>query len=186
MKEVYSDQELVNGIYIHDPRVIQHLYKKNYRSVLHYIQNHNGNENDAKDVFQDAMIFLHHKIRQQELLLTSSIHTYFFGVAKILWYRSLEKKKRFVFDEQPEMVGENNIIHDLIVLERKKIFATHFKELSEDCQRLINLFIKKTNIGDITTIMGYGSEQFTRNKRLRCKKSLLKKIIENPYFKNNY
>ena len=91
-----------------------------------------------------------------------------------------------MFDEQPELVGQNDVIRDLMILERKKIFANHFKELPEDCRQLILLFIKKTNIGDITNIMGYGSEQFTRNKRLRCKKSLLKKILQNPYFKNNY
>lgn len=93
MKEVFSDQELIDGIQIHDTAVLEFMYKKNYRSVKHYIENHNGSEEDAQDVFQDAMIFLHHKVSQNELILKSSIHSYLFGVTKMLWLRGLERKR---------------------------------------------------------------------------------------------
>jgi RNA polymerase sigma factor (sigma-70 family) len=184
MIEEFSDQDLVNRIYKSDNEAINYIYKNYYRSVKHYIQSHDGNETDAQDVFQDAMVYLHYKICKNEFRLESSLKTYIIGISKILWHRSARRNNRFVFEEIPVKPVIENFLYDIMKLERKKIFATHFKELPEDCQRLIILFIKKTSLLEITNIMGYSSEQFTRNKRSRCKKRLLEKIINNPYFKN--
>jgi RNA polymerase sigma factor (sigma-70 family) len=184
MIEVFSDQELVDRIYNNDSIAINYIYKNYYRSVKQYIKNHNGNENDAKDIFQDAMIFLHYKICNNDFKLSSGLQTYLIGISKMLWYRSMENRKRHVLDEIPTTPITENFLYDMMKLERKKIFAYHFKELPEDCQRLIILFINNTSLFEITKIMGYSSEQFTKNKRLRCKKRMLEKIMQNPYFKN--
>ena len=132
-KEIYTDQELVDGIKFQNSNCILFMYKKNYKSVKYFIEKESGCEKDAEDVFQDAMIFLYHKIRNNELQLKSSIHTYLIGVTKIYWLRCRKKKMQFVYDIQDEAHENLDYLNDIIILERKQIFIDHFKELSKDC-----------------------------------------------------
>ena len=180
----FTDSEIIQGMLQQRNDVIHYLYATNYRSVRNHIEKNNGSIIDAEDIFQDAIIVLFHKVRNNELTLTSSVHTYLFGVVKILWLRHLEKNKKHTFEAITDVMEKESFFDDLLKLERKKIFLYHFKELPQGCQKLINLFIRHCPIQEITTIMGFGTDQYTRNKRLRCKKSLLEKITLDPYFKN--
>ena len=49
-------EEIFEGIRREDRRILQRIYKVYYPSVLHYIQSNNGNEYDAQDIFQDALV----------------------------------------------------------------------------------------------------------------------------------
>lgn len=183
-REIFSDSEIIQGIHLQRSDVLLYLYSKNYRIVKDLIEKSTGSETEAEDIFQDALIILFNKIRNNELQLTSSIHTYLIAIAKNLWYHILAKKKKVFFEEITDYKESENFFDAMLILERKKIFVQHFFELSEGCQKLIKLYIKHTLIQDITITMGYSSEQFTRNKKTRCKQSLLNKILKNPYFKN--
>lgn len=183
-KGSFTDSEIIQGILQQRNDVIQYLYAKNYGIATSHIERNNGNVNDAEDIFQDAVMVLFSKIRNNELTLTGSIHTYLIGIVKFMWLRSLEKKKKHTFEDITDVVEIESFFDEILIVERKKIFLQHFQELPLRCQKLINLFIKHYPLQQITEIMGFGSDQYTRNKRLRCKKSLLEKITINPYFKN--
>lgn len=185
-KDNYTDQEIVDGIKRHDAAVLVFIYKRNFRSVKHYIENNSGNEKDAEDVFQDVLITLFDKIRNDTLNLHCSFHTYLFSVLKITWLRQLSHRdqKKFSIEDcddiSNEFVGLND---DLLESERRKVFLQHFNEISQDCQKIIRLILKGYSITEITKIMGYQSEQHTKNRRFRCKKNLIERILKNPNYK---
>jgi hypothetical protein len=60
--------------------------------------------------------------------------------------------------------------------ERMRIYREQFEKLSADCRKVLSLFLEGITITEITRIMGYRSEQHTRNRRYRCKLSLIKRI----------
>jgi RNA polymerase sigma factor (sigma-70 family) len=185
-KENYTDQEIIDGIKRQDSDVLLFIYKKNFRSVKHYIENNNGNEKDAEDVFQDVLIILFDKIRHKTLNLQCSFHTYLFSVLKYTWLRQLmyRDQKKFTNENCDDLSSENiGLVDDIINSERRKIFLQHFNEISQDCQKIIRLILKGYSITEITKVMGYLSEQHTKNRRFRCKKNLIERILKNPNYK---
>ena len=68
-------------------------------------------------------------------------------------------------------------IHETAELnDRLEIFRRNFDSLSTDCQKVLRYFIEGMSIAEITRKMGYRSEQHTKNRRYRCKLSLIKQI----------
>jgi RNA polymerase sigma factor (sigma-70 family) len=185
-KENYSDQEILDGIKRQDSEILLFIYKKNFRSVKHYIENNSGNEKDAEDIFQDVLITLFDKIRLNTLNLHCSFHTYLFSVLKFAWLRQLALKdqKRFSIEDCDDFSNEYlGLTDDLLKTERRNMFLQHFNEISQDCQKIIRLILKGYTITEITKVMGYQSEQHTKNRRFRCKKNLIERILKNPNYK---
>jgi DNA-directed RNA polymerase specialized sigma24 family protein len=58
------------------------LYKDNFYKISSFVKNNNGNEANAEDLFQDAMMVLLEKLRQDQFQLTASIDTYCFVILK--------------------------------------------------------------------------------------------------------
>lgn len=182
----YSDEEILKGISNQNTAILTHLYQQNFRSVKKFIEDNNGSETDAEDVFQDALIAVYERIRKGNLILTCSFGTFLFAVAKTQWMGILRQRKRrnVVTDECDTLFNDDTEIYDdLIQAEKKKLFITHFNELTEDCKKIIQLFIKELSITEITRIMNFSSEQYTKNRKLRCKTTLINKITNNPRFK---
>lgn len=185
-RENYTDQEILDGIKLQNNDILLFIYQKNFRSVRHFIENNNGSNQDAEDVFQDTMILIFDKINGNSLVLNCSIHTYLFSVAKILWRKQLNFKesRKIDIEECDSFIGNNDDILETIVrTEQRSIFLKHYNELTEDCQTIIKYFLRGLSISEITKTMGYSSEQHTKNRRFRCKKTLIEKILKNPYYK---
>ncbi len=182
----YTDEEIIKGIQSQNNDVLLYIYRKDLRSVRYYIEKNSGTDKDAEDIFQDALIFVYYKIRDGALELKSSFHTYLFSVVKIYWLKHLEQRERRKtnHEECDKFISENEgLLEDIIKTERRNIFIKHFNELTPDCQKIIKLFIRGLTISEITKLMGYNSEQHTKNRRFRCKKILIEKILQDPYFK---
>jgi len=185
-KGTYTDEEIIKGIRSQNNDVLLYVYRKNLRSVRHYIEKNSGTDKDAEDVFQDALMLVYHKIREGALELTSSFNTYLFSVVKIYWLKHLGQRDRRKTDnkECDQFINQNEgLLEDIINAERRSIFIKHFNALNSDCQKIIKLFLKGLMISEITKIMGFSSEQHTKNRRFRCKKVLIEKILQDPYFK---
>jgi hypothetical protein len=60
--------------------------------------------------------------------------------------------------------------------ERMFLYRSHFNRLSEKCKKILSLFLDGHTVKEITVIMGYGNDQHTKNRRYRCKKSLINSI----------
>ncbi|MDG1870839.1 MAG: hypothetical protein P8I78_02620, partial [Flavobacterium sp.] len=56
------------------------LYKAYFGMVEYFILNNNGRTDDAEDIFQDTMIVLLEKLRQDDFMLTASIKTYIMAI----------------------------------------------------------------------------------------------------------
>lgn len=179
----YSQEELCEGIRRNDEDTVRAIYYEHYHSIRQMIMNNNGSEEDAKDIFQDTLIILYQRFREDNFKLTSSLNTFLYSIARILWYRELRRRKvLYVVDEIVEKTDDLEIQDAIERKERLQFFREKFDELSEDCKQILNMFLNKIPISDITKMMGYASDQHTKNRRLRCKMSLINKIKSSEYF----
>jgi len=181
-----TKEKIIEGITHGDHEVLKLVYRENFKIIRHLVTSNNGNVTDAKDIFQETMVVLYRKIRENNLEITSSLNTYIYAVARILWLKELTLRKKYseVYDTEDNFISKIPNIVDLIEKnERLRLFRDKFEELSEDCKKVIRMFLNKIPVKDITKIMGYSSEQHTKNRHYRCKKSLITKIKGNNKYK---
>src|SRR5690606_25163134 len=90
-----KDREIIASIRKGDEQALDFLYTKNYRMMVKMIVRNNGSEEEAKDIFQEALIVFWQKvIADSEFMLTSKISTYLYSICQNLWRKELERKKR--------------------------------------------------------------------------------------------
>jgi DNA-directed RNA polymerase specialized sigma24 family protein len=182
----YSNEEIIEAILSNKKDVLFFLYDHNFESLLQLIKMEGGSRKDAEDVFHDALLILYLKIKGNNLILTSSIHTFLQAIARNVWKRLLKKKavdvgvtevRSEILAEEPQWEEELNKI------ERRKLYLRHLEDMPQDCKRLIKMVIQGLNLNDITRLMPFNSVEFTKTKRSRCKVMLIKKITNDPLFK---
>jgi len=176
---VFSDAELLNGLISRDERVLQEYYKLYYPGIRRFVRSNSGNDEDARDIFHDALLVLFRKVKDGVLTLACSPGTYLYSVSRLLWLKELGKRKWTsgnLVDTENYVDTDNDIGQISEKNERLLYFRKCFEELPEDCRKVLALFTKGFSIAEITGIMGYGSDQYTRNRRYRCKSTLMKSI----------
>lgn len=65
MKETIQEQELIllKGLARNDKKSVEEIYKHNYNLIQALVVNNSGTADDAKDIFQEAMVVLYEKAR---------------------------------------------------------------------------------------------------------------------------
>ncbi len=175
----FSDKDLIRGIVSSDDQMIRSLYELYFPSVRYLVVRNNGTENDARDVFQNTILVLLQKIRDKRFSLNCSLKTYIYSVARFLWLKELKKRKKYI----DHLINEEDFIDVAVdtaeIYERNErlyLYRKVFEKLSDNCKKILTLHNEGRSIREITIIMGYNSEQHTKNRCYRCKLALTKMI----------
>lgn len=77
-----SDQEitLLKGLAANDKRAVEAIYRENFSMIQAFILNNNGSVDDARDIFQEAMIVLYDKAKSETFELNCKLKTYIYSV----------------------------------------------------------------------------------------------------------
>jgi RNA polymerase sigma factor (sigma-70 family) len=185
----YSDEQILKGILRHDNLILQYIYKQYYYNINYFIRKNQGSEDDASDIFQEAIIIIYRKIKENDLIFEkSSFKGYLFSVCRFLWLKQLEKRrleKEKLNDSLPyqEDLYDDNFNELVSKNERYGLYQKHFGTLSTDCQKLMQLFFEKVSLKDIAKVMGYKSEKYAKKRKFKCKELLISRIKQDAEFK---
>jgi len=185
----YNDDEIIKGILHKDDAVMEHLYLKYLPMVKFFVCSNSGNEDDANDVFQEAVIVLFRKISEGDLVLTSSFKTYLYSVCRNIWLKELVRRKgrsEDLMETNAEIVDSASVdVDEYLTTERAKLFQRHFINLSQDCQKVLVLFLRnRLSLKEIARIMGYKSEKYAKKRKYQCKETLMERIQADPTYKD--
>ena len=185
----YSDEQILKGILRHDNLILQYIYKQYYYNINYFIRKNQGSEDDASDIFQEAIIIIYRKIKENDLIFEkSSFKSYLFSVCRFLWLKQLEKRrieKEKLNDSLPyqEDLYDDNLNELIEKNERYGLYQKHFSTLSTDCQKLLQLFFEKVPLREIAKVMGYKSEKYAKKRKYKCKELLISRIKQDAEFK---
>ncbi len=167
-----TDEEIIKAIKNRqNDRAFGALYK-GFPMIKKMIINHKGQEEDAEDVFQEALIILCTKIHQTDFKLTAQLSTYLYSVCRFLWNDELKRREKITlvsFDVEGDKKTDP-IIDDSFERETKaKLAEQIINELGERCKELLHLFYSKSlKIKEIAQIMGYSSENTAKIQKYKC------------------
>lgn len=144
---------------------IADLYKS-FPSVRHFIRTHGGNDDEAKDIFQEALIIFYKNAIKPEFTLSASAQTYLFSVSKYLWKDELKKKNRLVHFE----VEKPEEIHIPQHSEEKYRWMDKIlNSLGEKCMEILQLFYyKKQSMDEIAQQLGYKNVDTAKTQKYKC------------------
>ncbi len=156
-------------------RAFGQLYKEYFGMVNRYIVNNNGQNEDALDIFQDTMLVLVEKLRNDEFQLTASIKTYIMAIAKNLWLKRLRNKaKNYQLSENNQLFDEINF-----AIEQEKTFwdklQNYMHHISDHCKGLIHkMFFRNNTIEQIQKEYGYSTKHNAQNQKHKCVEQIRK------------
>jgi len=181
-----GNTRFLNALNTGDSAIINELYSNVFPVVRKFILKNNGQEVDAEDIFQKAIIQISVRYRKEQFEITTSFEAFLFTACKNLWRRELNKsKKRVTNIEVIEQLSEEED-QAIAILEQSRweIFSDNLKKLSENCNKVLALFFAKTPYSTIVTRLNYNSETVARQRVFKCKAKLTQMIKNDPRFKN--
>jgi len=181
MKEEQLIQELRDG----QERAFSYLYREIYSNTFHYITNNSGTGEDAEDIFQEALIVLVRKLREQSFELNVKVSSYLYAVVTKMWLYKLRSRKGIYEDSDflENQVDPNNYFEGGDNQESHFAIVEHTMSiLKEECRKMLSLFyFERKSMNEIAGILGY-SQDFVKVKKSRCMNELRKKLLLHEEF----
>lgn len=152
--------------------------------VVHLICSNNGTEQEAKDIYQEAVIAFYEKAQQPQFSLTCKIKTYLYAVCRRLWLKRLSEKKR-TSGSIPELENFSGIEDAMVEIEEnEKRFAkmgSALNALGEPCRTIIeDYYIRDLSMEMISDKFGYTNADNAKNQKYKCLQRL-KKLFFNEH-----
>ncbi|QHT72152.1 sigma-70 family RNA polymerase sigma factor [Rhodocytophaga rosea] len=178
------DEELLASLKRGDERALGMLYKLHFPMILHFILSNSGTEQEAKDIYQEAIIILYENVQRDDFELTCKIKTYIYSVCRRQWLKKLAEKSRYVgkvedFESFVPFVKEDAEIEEKDI--QFKVMRQAMEKLGEPCRTILeDFFIHDFTMQQITDKMGYTNADNAKNQKYKCLMRL-KKIFFSGY-----
>ncbi|MFH2094854.1 MAG: sigma-70 family RNA polymerase sigma factor [Bacteroidota bacterium] len=181
----YKDEdELIHHLRNGDHQALTVLYKSYYPVIARFISMNSGEDDDARDIYQEAVIIFYNKLQDSTFELHCKIKTYLYSVCRKLWLNELKKKGVHSIDIT-EIEGHVEFAQEEktdFTLEEKKLSTMNFsmEMLGEPCRTILHdFYIARLSMNEIRDKMGYTTTDNAKNQKYKCLQRL-KKI----YFRN--
>ncbi len=183
MKAELKEQALLQGLAKNDRKAVETIYKENYNLIQALVVNNNGSAEDAKDIFQEAMIILYEKAKTEGFELNCQIRTFVYSVSRRLWLKRLMQQNRFTISESAE--EHITVEEDLEDHEKRNIEFTMMDRamggLGEPCKSLLEAYyLQKRTMQEIAGSFGYTNAENAKNQKYKCLVRL-KKLFFSQY-----
>ncbi|MEM7085510.1 MAG: sigma-70 family RNA polymerase sigma factor [Bacteroidota bacterium] len=159
------------------------IYRSNKEKICAFVLSNSGNEEEAKDVFQEAVIAFYENVRDGKFKGESAISTYLYSITRFKWLNQI--KKNTVRKGHQESVAQDQFTESplatLIEGERKAGVLEVLGLLGTSCKELLleNIY-HGASMKEIAKSGLYSSEQIVRNKKYKCLQKLKKLIGAKP------
>ena len=178
---------LLEGLAKNDRQAAETLYRQHYSMVQSLVIHNNGTADDARDIFQEAMIVLYEKSRSGSFELNCQLKTYVYSVSRRLWLKKLSQRQKYL----PNLNGteETVQVEDDIELHEQRngefqVMEKALLSLGEPCKSLLEAFyLQKRNMNEIAGSFGYTNADNAKNQKYKCLMRLKKLFF--AVYKNN-
>ena len=172
MENHLQEQELLKALATNDKSAIEKIYQDNYSLIQNLILNNNGSEDDARDIFQEALIILYEKSKSDTFELTCQIRTYVYSVCRRLWLKKLQQNRRYEA-QISSMVETIPVEEDLEDHDKRTLqfgmMEKAMNSIGEPCKSLLeSYYIQKKTMQEIADNFGYTNAENAKNQKYKC------------------
>lgn len=144
-------------------QLLMELYKSAFPPLAKYVAKMGGSVDDAKDVFQDALVIYYEKAIAGNLVAADG-KAYLLGIAKHLWFKKFKAQSNTLplddtweqADEAEQHISNNKILQFLEIAGKR-------------CMELLSAFYyHKLPMKDAAEQFGYAGERSATVQKYKC------------------
>ena len=180
----HRDRRWIQGIRSRESAIINEIYKDILPGIIHWVKENNGNDSDARDLFQEMMIAVYKKCKDDDFKLTCSFWSFALIICRNLWYAKNRNKDKMTYKDvinDEEVILDENIQKDLEHSDQLELYRKHFSILKEDCQKILSMFFEKVKMTEIASKMGL-TPAYVKKKKYKCKEALIESIQKDELY----
>lgn len=168
----------------------EQLYQKYYRQAAAFVLSNSGNEQDARDVFQEALLVLFKKTRNDDFRLTADLGAFLHAIVRNRWLYRLRTQRAHpetATEELSVLPDRGGSEMELLLSEQNledkhRVVKQLLETLKTECQKLIEYaYYYQLPASEIAGLLGY-TELFVKVKKHRCMEALREKVKNHPMF----
>ena len=184
MNTIEQDILLIKGLATNDKHAIEAIYRGNYSGIQSFVLNNNGSVDEAKDIFQEAMIALYEKSLTGNFELTCQLKTFIFSICRRLWLKRLQQMQKY--NVPTDNIGEVVAVEEELEAHEKHnadftLMENAMSKIGEPCKSLLEAYyINKKHMQEIATEFGYTNADNAKTQKYKCLMRL-KKIFFAQY-----
>ena len=172
LENLEKDQLLLKGLAGNDKAAVEAIYRENYTMIQSFILNNSGSVDEARDIFQEAMVVLYEKSKDTTFSLNCKIKTYVYSVCRRLWLKRLQQLNKY--NTQIESIEEVVPVEEEIGEHEKRnadfILMEHaLGKIGEPCKSLLDAYyLQKKSMQDIAEEFGYTNADNAKTQKYKC------------------
>jgi DNA-directed RNA polymerase specialized sigma24 family protein len=156
-------------------KLFTHLYKKAFPATARYINKKGGSFEEARDVFQDALVIYYEKLTGSSFVLNVDESSYILGIAKHLWAKSFRAGIRYTpLDHyNSEFIEYENEQPSIPML-------LHYLETAgQKCMDMLKAFYyDKLPVATIARLFGYSTVHSAAVQKYKCLEKVRETVKE--------
>lgn len=176
---VHPDQKYIEALITNDQALLEELYSKYAGKIKRMVLQNNGNEDDAADILQEALVAIYHKARQGGFQLTCPFEAFLYIVCKKKWLNVLNKRKsqpkvtlteenRSILGEDSFLLAEESLVHE----QRYQLLIEKLGELGASCRELLKLSWSGKSMEEVAVLLDF-TYGYARKKKSECMAKLV-------------
>lgn len=163
-------------------KAAENLYQY-FGSVYSVVKQKGASIDEAKDLFQDAIMVVIKKVVEENEEITSSLKTYITTICKYQWNNKINKLSNrktihitsdysFTDDDESKNFDEEEARFSLV--------EKALDEIGEKCKSILNMFyINHNSMEEIAETMGFSSINSAKTQKYKCIEKARKLVSEN-------
>lgn len=174
---MHPDQKYIKALLENDHKLIDEIYKNNASSIKKYLLSRGANEEEAGDIFQEALIDTYKMAYDKNFTLTCPLNAFLLLICKRKWYNEVQKKQRqgvtnledgVFIDKEDEQNAEMHVRQ----MERESLVMRMLDKISERCKQIILASYTGISQEKLAESLGV-SYGYVRKKKSICMSELI-------------
>ena len=150
------------------------LYQEVFPQLAVYISKRGGSLEDAKDLFQDALIIHYEQTRSEQRQEGNT--AYLFGISRHLWYKRHKENKAspLALENHPETAELQEPGHP-----SREILLTFLEKVSQKCMELLEaVYYDKISMSQVAKKFGFMGERSATVQKYKCMEKVRELVKE--------
>ncbi len=175
-----ENSAIIEAIKAGSEKILFQLYEAYRDEFVNWaVRNHKVSVEEAKDIFQEAMVGLYKNVKGGRVdSLTVTVKTYLFGIGKnnllnLIKRKSIEQKVMAEFEAVPEYGIAKRYDEEHMVYLAKRIY----RAIGSPCKEVLEMFYANGyDMESIALRLGYKNSDVAKKKKYECLKKLEERI----------
>lgn len=163
---------LLKGLSQGDSASVEAIYRESYPMIQAFVVNNNGSADEARDIFQEAMVVLYEKSKDASFSLNCQIKTYVYSICRRLWLKRLQQLNKYTapVDSLQETVAVEEEIEEHEKINNDFTLMEHaMSKIGEPCKSLLDAYyLQRKKMQDIAAEFGYTNADNAKTQKYKC------------------